>query len=90
MQAIISKGTIIIGKSTDDFYYNVADIIAIRVHNDDSHEEVYNLEKLQELVSRMVLICRSGADAVEGMHKFMEVNIVQKSWESKITKNIYQ
>ena len=73
VQAINSKGTIIIGKSTNDFHHDVADIIAIRVPHGD-HDRVYDLEKLQELVSRMVLIGRSGAEAVEGMHKFMEVN----------------
>ena len=73
VQAINSNGTIIIGKSSDSFHHDVADIIAIRVPNGDHHDRVYDLEKLQELVSRMVLIARSGAEAVEGMHKFMEV-----------------
>ena len=78
VQAINSKGTIIIGKSTEDFHHNVADIIAIRVSNGDYHETEYNLEKLEELVSRMVLIARRGAEALEGMHKFMEVNCSSK------------
>ena len=73
VQAINSKGTIIIGKNTNDFHHDVADVIAIRVPNGDYHDRVYDLEKLQELVSRMMLIARSGANAVEGMHKFMEV-----------------
>ena len=74
VQAINSKGTIIIGKNTDNFHHNVADIIAISVPNGDDDDRVYDLKKLQELVSRMVLIAQSGAEAVEGMHKFTEVN----------------
>ena len=74
VQAINSTGTIIIGKRTDELYHDVAEVIAITVPNSDHHQKVYNLEKLQELVSRMVLISRSGGEAVEGMHKFMEVN----------------
>ena len=74
VQAINSKGTIIIGcKDTDAFHHDIAEIIAIRVPDGDHHDRVYDLEKLQELVSRMVLIARSGAEAVKGMHKFMEV-----------------